>query len=225
MFFCRVIKPFRWSYRWEKTMIKNIVFDMGKVLLDYDPIKVCWQYTDKPEDVKLIDKALFSSPEWILMDKGVVTEEEAMETVRGRLPDERLKNIVDQCMAHWHEYNISPMPGMGDLVRELKENGYHIYLCSNASLRLRVYQNRIPGMEYFDGVLVSAEERMLKPDPAIYERLFEKFSILPEESFFIDDLIANIEGAKACGMDGYCFWDQDVAKLREALCKLGVVRP
>lgn len=206
-------------------MIKNIVFDMGKVLLDYDPLKVCWQYTDREEDVKLLNKALFSSPEWILLDRGEITEAEAMNVVRDRLPDARLKDMADQCMAHWHEHNISPMPGMGDLVREIKENGYHIYLCSNASLRLRVYQDQIPGMEYFDGVLVSAEERLLKPEPAIYERLFEKFSILGEESFFIDDLKENIEGAKACGMDGYCFWDQDVTKLRAALCKLGVVKP
>lgn len=148
-----------------------------------------------------------------------------MAVVRERLPNERLKHMVDLCMAHWHEYNISPMQGMGELVKEIKERGYHIYLCSNASLRLRVFMNRIPGIEYFDGVLISAEERLLKPEPAIYMRLFEKFSIRPEESFFIDDLIANIEGAKACGMDGYCFADQDTGRLKAVLCELGVVTP
>ncbi|MEF9940087.1 MAG: HAD family phosphatase [Clostridium sp.] len=198
-------------------MFKNIVFDMGRVLLDYDPLKVCWQYTDRAEEVELLDKALFSSPEWVLIDAGAITEEEAMKRVRDRLPNKRLKDMADQCMAHWHEYNIWPMPGMEELVRDLKEQGYHIYLCSNASLRLRVFQNEIPGMQYFDGVLVSAEEKLLKPDPAIYERLFEKFSIQPEESFFIDDLPANIEGAKKCGMDGYCFADGDVERLKRTL--------
>lgn len=206
-------------------MIKNIVFDMGRVLLDYEPLKVCRQYTDRTDEVEQLDRALFSSPEWVLLDRGDITEEEAMAVVRERLPNERLKHMADLCMAHWHEYNISPMQGMGELVKEIKERGYHIYLCSNASLRLRVFMNRIPGIEYFDGVLISAEERLLKPEPAIYMRLFEKFSIRPEESFFIDDLIANIEGAKACGMDGYCFADQDTGRLKAALCELGVVTP
>lgn len=206
-------------------MIRNIIFDMGRVLLDYDPFKVCRQYTNKAEDVEQMARALFSSPEWVLLDRGDITEEEAMAIVRERLPDERLKHMADLCMAHWHEYNVSPMPGMGDLVKTIKERGYGIYLCSNASLRLRVFMNRIPGIEYFDGVLISAEERLLKPEPAIYMRLFEKFSIRPEESFFIDDIMENIEGARACGMDGYCFADQDLDRLKAALCELGVVTP
>lgn len=198
-------------------MIKNIVFDMGKVLLDYDPVKVCWQYTDRREEVELIGKELFFSEEWVLLDYGTITEEEAMERINKRLPDERLRAIAGACLAHWHEFNISPKPGMGELVRKLKERGCRIYLCSNASHRLRVYQDQIPGMQYFDGTLVSAEERLLKPDPAIYKRLFEKFAIRPEESFFIDDLPANIEGARQCGMAGYCFADGDVEKLEKHL--------
>lgn len=198
-------------------MIKNIVFDMGKVLMDYEPVKVCRQFTDREEDVALMEKELFSSREWVLLDQGTITEEEAMERVKRRLPDERLRTLVEDCMQHWHEYNISPKPGMEALVTELKEKGFGIYLCSNASLRLRVYENRLPGIEYFDGTLVSAEEHLLKPDPAIYERLFEKYSLQPEECFFIDDIEANIEGAGQCGMAGYCFADGDVEKLRQYL--------
>ena len=204
-------------------MIQNIVFDMGRVLLDYEPAKVCWQYTDRAEDVELIAKALFFSQEWILLDKGEISEEAAMEIVKKRLPDERLKKIAEFSMAHWHEFNISPKPGMEELVKELKDRGFHIYLCSNASLRLRVYESRIPGNQYFDGTLVSAEERLLKPDTAIYKRLFEKFTIRPEESFFIDDLQENIDGAKRAGMDGYCFADGDVLKLRDRLKELSIL--
>lgn len=204
-------------------MIRNIVFDMGRVLLDYEAAKVCWEYTDRAEDVELVAEALFFSPEWILLDKGEISEEDAMEIVLKRLPDERLRKIAELSMAHWHEYNISPKPGMEELVRELKDNGCRIYLCSNASLRLRVYESRIPGNQYFDGTLVSAEERLLKPDAAIYKRLFEKFSICPEESFFIDDLQENIDGAKSVGMDGYCFADGDVVRLRARLRELSVL--
>ena len=65
-----------------------------------------------------------------------------------------------------------------------------------------------------------SEEKLLKPQKEIYERLFEKFNIKPEESYFIDDLQLNIDGAAACGMKGYCFADGNVEKLQKALDKL-----
>lgn len=198
-------------------MIKNVVFDMGRVLLDYDALRVCWQFTDRSGDVELMRRELFAAKEWELLDRGTITEEEAIKRVQKRLPDERTRRMAQQCLLHWHEFNIEPKPGMEELVRSLKENGCRIYLCSNASHRLRVFEKEIPGIEYFDGVLVSAEEKMLKPEPEIFYRLFEKFSILPEESFFVDDLQANIDGAAACGMTGYCFEDGNVERLKEYL--------
>lgn len=198
-------------------MIKNIVFDMGRVLLDYDPIRVCREFTDREADVMLMKEELFFSEEWLLLDEGAITEEEAMRRIKDRLPDPQLKELADQCMAHWHQYNISPKPGMENLIRELKERGCSIYLCSNVSLRLRTFEDQLPGIKYFDGVLVSAEEHLIKPDPAIFERLFEKFSIRPEESYFIDDLEENVISARGCGMEGYCFADGDVERLKKEL--------
>lgn len=197
--------------------IKNIVFDMGKVLLDYDPMGSAKHFTDRPEELSLLRTNLFESEEWTLLDRGTITEEEAMERVKGRLADERMKRLADESMKYWHRYNISPKPGMEEVVRDLKAKGYRTYICSNASHRFRVFQDEIPGFSLMDGALVSAEEKLLKPERAIYERLFEKFSIRPEESFFIDDLEANIQGARACGMDGYCFADGDVKRLRGVL--------
>ena len=55
-------------------MIKNIVFDMGRVLLDYDAVRVCWQYTDSSEDVELMSRELFFAEEWVLLDRGTITE-------------------------------------------------------------------------------------------------------------------------------------------------------
>lgn len=117
-------------------------------------------------------------------------------------------------LEHWHEYNLRPAAGMEELVCSLKNRGYRIYLLSNASHRLRVYETEIPGHQYFDGTIVSAEEKLLKPEPEIYERLFEKYGLFPEECFFIDDKPENVEGGKACGMDGYCFADGDLEKLK-----------
>lgn len=195
-------------------MIRNIVFDMGMVLLEYDPVKVCWEYTDNPEDVEWMRRELFESKEWSLLDEGTLTDAQALERVQKRLPNEHLRWLAKESLEHWHEYNIWAKPGMGELVKELKEKGYGIYLCSNCSVRLRVFEHEIPGIEYFDGTLVSAEEKLAKPNPAIYERLFEKFHIKAEECFFIDDRQDNIDSAKGCGMDGYCFADGNVERLR-----------
>ena len=102
-------------------MIRNIVFDMGMVLLEYDPVKVCWEYTDNPEDVEWMRRELFESKEWSLLDEGTLTDAQALERVQKRLPNEHLRWLAKESLEHWHEYNIWAKPGMGELVKELKE--------------------------------------------------------------------------------------------------------
>ena len=107
---------------------------------------------------------------------------------------------------------------MEELVRELKARGYGIYLCSNASVRLLgCCRQVIPAIDCFDGVLFSSEVLCMKPQKEMYHHLFERFGLKAEECFFIDDLDLNIEGARACGMDGYCFEDGNVEGLRQVL--------
>ena len=121
-------------------------------------------------------------------------------------------------MNHWHEYCMDGIEEMGGVIKELKDQGYGIYLCSNASMRLlQCYKQVIPGIEYFDGVLFSAEVKCIKPQKEIYLHLFENFQLKPEECFFIDDLQRNIDGAKACGMEGYCHKDGNVESLKKVL--------
>ncbi|MDD2981066.1 MAG: HAD family phosphatase [Hespellia sp.] len=200
-------------------MVKNIVFDMGRVLIEYDPMKVCEKFVDE-KNREEICTALFQAPEWIELDRGSMTEAEAMVIVKDRLPLQSQKDAAQACMDHWDQYNIWPKEGMREVVEKVKEQGFHIYLLSNASLRLRGFQQMIPGIDLFDGIMVSAEEKCIKPEPEIYHHLFEKFDLVPEECFFIDDVQANIDGAKACGMDGYCFADGDVERLKHVLEQL-----
>lgn len=201
--------------------IKNIVFDMGKVLVGYDSMRVCTHYIENLHDRKRVCTALFTSPEWIFMDMGVMPEEMAFAKVCERLP-KRLHEVARLCFDHWHEYCMDSIVEMEPVVKDLKEQGYGIYLCSNASVRLLgCYRKVIPGIEYFDGVLFSAEEKCIKPQKEIYERLFTRFGLKPEECFFIDDLQLNIDAAKACGMNGYCFADGDIGRLKMVLDGLG----
>lgn len=202
-------------------MIKNIVFDMGKVLVNYDADRVCRHFISDAEVRQRVCTSVFVSPEWLLLDMGVISEEEALKKMCSRLSNEYEKEMAALCLAHWHEYCMWPWVEMGELIKELKDRGFGIYLCSNASLRLLTcYKEVIPGISHFDGVLFSAEVGCMKPQKEMYQHLFERFSLKPEECFFIDDLQLNIDGAKACGMDGYCFEDGDIQQLREGLGKI-----
>jgi len=201
-------------------MIKNIVFDMGKVLLDYDPMPVCRHYADNEEDAKIICNALFVSKYWALTDLGLLTDEEAIEEVAVLLPDKQLFTVLKKCMDNWHRFNLWPHKNIDSLVQELSDRKLDLYILSNASTRFRVYQSLIPKIDLFKGIMVSAEEHCVKPDRQIYQRLFEKFAIKPEDSIFIDDLEDNIKAAADCGMSGYCFSDGDVGRLRQYLISI-----
>lgn len=202
-------------------MIKNIIFDMGQVLIRWNPEEMLAAF-DLPEaDQTEIRRELFTGVEWIQQDRGVLTTAQVAEKVCARLP-ERLYCVVEDLVFHWHDRFLIPMPGMAELVRDLKNRGYSLYLLSNAGTPLRSYFPRIPGAEYFDGLMVSAEEVLLKPQHEIYERLYERFDLNPAECWFIDDSPANIEGAILTGMQGTIFRG-DAAELRNALHQAGIL--
>ncbi len=201
-------------------MIKNIVFDMGKVLVNYDAMQVCRHHIEDTQDQKEVCTAVFVSPEWVMLDMGLIPEEQALRQMCARLP-ERLHEAAGLCLRDWDKYCMWTITGMDPVIRSLKAHGFGIYLCSNASMRLlKVYRDVIPAVECFDGILFSAPEKCMKPQKEIYERLFERFRLIPEECFFIDDVQINIDGAKACGMDGYCFADGKQDKLKAVLDEL-----
>lgn len=201
-------------------MIKNIVFDMGKVLLNYDADKVCSHYIEDEAERKAVCTSVFVSQEWLLLDMGLISDEEALVRMQSRLETEHAKEMAALCLRDWHLYNMWPVEGMEEFVAWLKEKEYGIYLCSNASLRLLNCYQVIPGIRQFDGILFSAEVKCMKPQKEMYEHLFERFRLKPEECYFIDDLQLNIDGARSCGMDGYCFADGDLEKLKAAVAGL-----
>lgn len=201
-------------------MISNLIFDMGGVLIRWNPAKMLEAYHLSAEEAEILERELFHSVEWIQMDRGIRTGEETVEAVCGRVP-QALREAVRDLVLSWHQRYLEPVPQMAELVRELKGKGYHIYLLSNASTALRSYFPRIPGSECFEKLLVSAEEKLLKPSHEIYERLYEKFDLKPEESFFIDDSPANVEGALMTGMGGTVFFG-DVSRLRRELRQIGI---
>lgn len=201
-------------------MIKNIVFDMGGVLIRWKPEEILGQFDLSPTEMEILNRELFHGIEWMQQDRGILTEEDVVKAVCIRLP-EHLWEMVKTLVYAWHQQYLIPMPGMAELVRELKNNGYQMYLLSNAGLALRGYFPRIPGAECFEKLLVSAEEKLLKPSHEIYERLYEKFELNPAECWFIDDSPANVEGAILTGMGGTVFYG-DPVRLRRELHRAGI---
>lgn len=200
-------------------MIKNIVFDMGRVLIDFRPKDIMERFGVPSEDRQLILNELFLSLEWVRMDRGVISDQEACENMCRNVP-EHLHEYVRQIVFNWDK-PLAPISGMAELVQELKDMGYNIYLLSNASRRQHEYWHRIPGSEYFDGTFISADHGLLKPHYDIYNKFFEEFSLTPHECLFIDDSPANIEGALCCGMQGIVFHN-DIEDLRKKLIDTGI---
>ena len=200
-------------------MIKNILFDMGNVLIRFDRKVFLDRLDISPEDRQLLMREVFLSVEWVRMDRGTLEEPEAEAIICRRLP-ERLHPAVHQLVSCWDEPML-PVPGMARLVEELKAGGYGIYLLSNASIRQHQYWPKIPGWQFFDGKVISADEKVMKPHPDYYRIALERFGLRPEECFFVDDVPANIEGAQFCGISGAVF-HEDVALLRSQLRAAGV---
>ena len=200
-------------------MIQNILFDMGNVLIHFDR-KVFLDRLDVTEEEKQqLLREVFLNVEWVQMDRGTLAEPEAEVQICRRLP-EHLHPAVHSLVSLWDEPML-PVAGMAELVAELKQNGYGIYLLSNASIRQHEYWPKIPGWQFFDGKVISADEKIMKPHPDYYRIALERFGLKPEECFFIDDVPANIEGALFCGISGAVF-HKDVSLLRSQLRAAGV---
>ena len=201
-------------------MIRNIVFDMGNVLLRFDPE---WFLTrdgiTDPDDRKLIMNELFRSVEWAMMDSGMLTESTAEPYILARIPD-RLKDSVRHLLFHW-AYPRETIPGMEDLVRRLKESGYGLFLLSNASIAQHDYWPLYTVSRYFDGKLISCDVKVVKPSREIYQIFTDKFSLEPDECLFIDDSPANVAGAIACGWQGIVFHG-DSGELIRKLAEYGI---
>nr|WP_243149481.1 HAD family phosphatase [Colidextribacter sp. OB.20] len=191
---------------------------MGGVLIDYVPARFVDLLGLEGEDKALLLREVFNTVEWVQMDRGAKTEEEAAAVMKRNLPA-RLHGAVDR-LVFWWELEMRPMEGMEALVKELKGLGYPVYLLSNASLRQPEYFDRIPGSQYFDGKIVSAFYKLLKPQPEIFRLLTQKFGLKLEECFFVDDLAANVEGAVNEGLSGAVF--HGVEDLRKKLRAAGV---
>ena len=192
-------------------MIKNIIFDMGNVILRWNPEYIASKLSEDLHEQKIIRKELFDSRQWQMLDQGLISNDEALEQIY-RQTDKRNHAVLKYALYHWYDY-FEPFDEMVPLVKELKQQGLRIYLLSNCSLQFNDYYQKVPAFKYFDDFYISARYQLLKPDLKIYEHFLIKFNLNANECIFIDDVLKNVEGAKKAKIQAY-YYDGDVNTLR-----------
>lgn len=195
-------------------MIKNIVFDMGGVLIRWDPKGFVSELGLNEEDSALLMQYTYASSLWADMDWGRKNEDDVCSYACANLPP-RLHEYAYRLVHHWCS-RLQAIPGMRDLVEDCKLAGKKIYLLSNASHKQKDYWPDVPGSELFDGRIVSAEVGAAKPDRRIFEALLETYKLRADECVFIDDMWINVLGAMNAGLHGLVF-DGDTDRLRRIL--------
>ncbi|WP_308558109.1 HAD family phosphatase [uncultured Lactobacillus sp.] len=199
-------------------MLKNIIFDFGNVLIDFKSDKILNHYDLSKEEHELLNKAIFGSNEWLKIDAGELTEDEATEIFKKRLP-ERLHPQVEQIMQTWPA-KVTFYPEMLDFMQKLHEQGYHLYALSNTGMRFANYLMNGKYGQYFEGEVFSAKEKLMKPGSEIYPTLLDRYNLDPSESLFIDDRPENIEAARKLGMHGFVFTIENLPELKEDIEEL-----
>jgi 2-haloacid dehalogenase len=198
---------------------KAVVFDLGGVLIDWDPR---YLYRKLLADEAAVEEFLATvcTPEW------------NVEQDRGRPFADGVAELVERHPVHaaaitayherWTETLGGDIPGTVELLAELRETGVPLYALTNWSAEtFGIARERFEFLAWFDGVLVSGEERMVKPDPAIFRLLLDRFGLDPETTFYVDDSPANVAAAGRLGFDAVPFADPE--QLRRDLAERGLV--
>lgn len=181
-------------------MVKNIVFDIGNVILNFDYKKILSKYTLDKNEQNFIEKNIINSPEWLgyaLIDTGYITKNDAIKIVQDRTNHENDKLVEN----FWNTYNNYAYIDnrVLELIRKLKNKEYNIYLLSNTNEQTFKIIKKSGLFEMVDGYVLSYIEHQVKPYEGIYKKLINRYNINPSESIFIDDNKENIETGNKLG--------------------------
>lgn len=184
-------------------MIRNVIFDLGGVLLEWKPNEVLARWSAVVEKQQLIRAAVMGTSDWLAFDRGDLSEPEVIGRIQARtgLTSEEITAYLDTVRD-----SLVAVPDVVALLEEAKDHGVGLYCLSNmpASVFSHVHR-RYTFWNQFEGIVVSGDVRMVKPDRAIFEYILARHALKAHETLFIDDLPQNVEAAKAIGFDGLIF--------------------
>ena len=197
-------------------MIKNIVFDLGNVLISFKPSQF-FDNKNYPESLKAkILPDIFGSKEWLMLDNGDINTTEAIDSIslKSSLKREEIAHIFNlrREMMYPIDLNVRLLP-------ELRKEGFKLYFLSN--FPIDIFEEIKTGyyfFRYFDGGIISSEVKFSKPDRRIYEILLEKYFLTAVETLFIDDIEINVRTAEELGMRGLVtYGSEEISKVLTAV--------
>ena len=198
--------------------IQNVVFDVGRVLVDFDWEAYLKGFGFPKEEYDKIAKAVFQSKVWDERDRGLYDEEEYIRQFIDAAPE--YKADIRKVMRDSYK-TIVLRPYALTWVKYLRKQGYRLFVLSNYSKGMMDRtRNRLEFLPYMDGSIFSYEVKMLKPDLEIYQELLNRYQLDPKTCVFIDDRKENCRGAEKAGMRSVCF--RDFKQAAADLEKLGV---
>lgn len=188
-------------------MIKNIIFDLGNVLISFVPSEYL-RKKNYPENIrKTIINDIFKSDEWKMLDNGDISLAKAIDalTLKSTLKREEIElifNLRTEIMFPLDD-NVRLLPG-------LKKRGFSLYYLSNFPLDIfEEIKNGYFFFRYFDGGVISSEVKFSKPDVRIFSFILDKYSLVPEECIYIDDLEENVRSAESLKIKGLTTFGSD----------------
>jgi 2-haloacid dehalogenase len=197
----------------------NIVFDLGNVLLRWDPRFLFTQYFDDEAQMEWF-LAHVCNHEWNLEQDRGRSFAEAVKHATAQHPD--LAEAIAAYDERWHETLPHAIDGTVAIFEELRQGGAPLYAITNWNgEKFRETKIRFPFLNHFHDIIVSGDEKLIKPDPAIYRLLLERNGLSAAECLFIDDSLNNVKGAEAVGMKAHHFSSPE--NLRTALVGLGLL--
>lgn len=181
----------------KRSDIDTVIFDLGNVLLSFDPIAYLRQDIKDEVVLKQIGKEIFASKEWLQLDRGTMDEETFIQIISKRLPEH--EQLIKGKLENWEQILV-PIPTSVEIIPKLKEQGYNLYILSNFHKQAfkNVYK-KYDFFKYFDGRVISSDWQLLKPEKEIYQKLMDLYDIDPQRSVFIDDSKDNTDAAQALG--------------------------
>ena len=190
-------------------MIKNVIFDVGFVLVDFRWRKLMEDLGIAKDLQDIFEKNVFGSHCWGELDRGVMEEAEVLKMLR-----EDNKEHLKEFDYVWSNRDkiVEPFDYAVGMIEDLKAKGLKVYLLSNYPKELFTLHTecgRFPFIDKVDGKVVSGFVQLVKPDREIYEYLLKEYELKAEECVFIDDRQENVEAAKEIGINGIWFWNYE----------------
>ncbi len=200
-------------------MIKNVIFDIGRVLINYEPLDYLKTFHYGDDVDKELAKVIFENPLWNEFDRGTYTLGDCIESMVASAPHHESK-IKEVLADGWMDI-LTLKTESSDFLKKLKSEGYKIYLLSNFSqVGFEYITKKYDFFDYIDGKVVSYEHKLTKPEPEIYDLIIKTYNLVPAETIFIDDNKNNILASQKFGIKTILFENiEDCIKQFETLTK------